>query len=60
MSGVSAAWPLNPNITFANLEMAAGVTSQEAAGSGTTALTFDVQGLNLFYGATQALYDINM
>ena len=60
MSGVSAAWPLNPNITFANLEMAAGVTPQEAAGSGTTALTFDVQGLNLFYGATQALYDINM
>ena len=60
MSSVSAALPLIPNITFANLEMAAGAAPQEAAGSGTTDLTFDVQGLNLFYGATQALYDINM
>jgi phosphate transport system ATP-binding protein len=60
MSGVSAAWPLNPNITFANLEAAAGLAQQEAAGAGTANLTFDVQGLNLFYGANQALYDINL
>lgn len=60
MSSVSAALPLNPNITFANLAAAAGLAQQEAAGAGTANLTFDVQGLNLFYGANQALYDINM
>ena len=60
MSSVSAALSLNPDISFANLAAAAGLAQQEAAGAGTANLTFDVQGLNLFYGANQALYDINM
>ena len=61
MSGVPCGVALNPNITaFANLRWRAGVTSQEAAGSGTTALTLTCRVLNLFYGASQALYDINM
>jgi phosphate transport system ATP-binding protein len=60
MSSASAALSLNPDISFANLAAAAGLAQQEAAGANTANLTFDVQGLNLFYGANQALYDINM
>ena len=58
MDSASAVWPLNPNITFSNLETVTDLVQKEAAGSAT--LTFDVQGLNLFYGANQALFDINM
>jgi hypothetical protein len=59
MSSASAALSLNPDISFANLAAAAGLAQQEAAGANTANLTFDVQGLNLFYGANQALFTIS-
>jgi phosphate transport system ATP-binding protein len=56
MSSFAEALPLSQNMSFANLES----TMTQATSVNSDLLTFDVDNLNLFYGATQALFNIKM
>jgi phosphate transport system ATP-binding protein len=56
MSSIAEALPLGQNMNIANWEL----NMTQATAVDSDFLTFDVENLNLFYGATQALFNIKM